>query len=92
MTGDYIRDLEDRKVIRRSDSDWRNPIRALLKPSGEIRLVSNFIALNDLVEKDPYELRNIRDVIRATSGSEWFTVIDLKEGFYHREIDEMDKF
>ena len=53
--------------------------------------MSNLIALNDLVEKDPYSIPNIRDVLRATQGSKWFTVLDLKEGFYHIEIKEEDR-
>ncbi|KAI5151978.1 hypothetical protein ENBRE01_2475 [Enteropsectra breve] len=92
-TLDYIEDLETRKVIRRSESSWRNPIRAIEKsPGGEIRLVSNLMMLNDIVEKDEFELANIRDVIRATQGSKFFTVLDLKEGFYHVEIVEKDKY
>jgi hypothetical protein len=47
--------------------------------------------LNDLVEKDPYTLPLIKDIIRATQGSKVFTVIDLKEGFYHVEIEEHHK-
>ena len=90
-TDEYIRELEDRGIIRRSESEWRNPIRAIQKPNGAIRLVSNFMALNDLCEKDPYELRNIREVINDTQGNEFFTVIDLKEGFYSIEIAEEDK-
>lgn len=66
-------------------------MRAIEKVSGEVRIVSNLMALNDLVEKDPYELPNIRDIIRAMQGSRWFTVVDLKEGFYHVEIEEADK-
>jgi hypothetical protein len=38
----------------------------LEKPNSNIRIVSNTIVLNELVEKDPYNLPNIRDVIRAT--------------------------
>ncbi len=91
-TKDHIYNLLDKGIIRRSESDWRNPIRAIEKPNGDVRLVSNFIALNDLVKKDPYELVNIRDVIRATQGSKYFTVVDLKEAFYHIEIEEEDKF
>lgn len=87
----YLLDLEERKIIRRSSSTWRNPIRAIEKPNGDIRLVSNFIALNDLVEKDPYELRNIREIINSTQGANYLTVLDLKEGFYNIEIEEEDK-
>lgn len=87
----HIKNLEKRKIIRRSSSEWRNPIRSLRKPNGTIRLVSNLMALNDIVEKDAYELARIRDVTRATQGSKVFTVVDLKESFYHIEIAEQDK-
>ena len=90
-TGDYIKSLETRGVIRKSKSEWRNPMRAIEKPNGEVRIVSNLMALNDLVVKDPYKIGNIRDVIRAMQGSRCFTVIDLQEGFYHIEIEEKDK-
>ncbi|MGL5708995.1 MAG: reverse transcriptase family protein [Aeromonas sp.] len=49
------------------------------------------MALNDLCEKDPYELKTIREVINATQGHRYFTVLDLKEGFYTIEIEEEDK-
>ena len=83
----HLEDLER----RRSVSEWGNPIRAIERPNVEVRVVSNLMALNDLVEKDPYQFPGIREIIRATQGSRWFTVIDLKEGFYHIEIEEEDK-
>lgn len=60
----YIRDLEERKINRRPEISWRNPIRAIEKPNGGVRLVSNFMTPNGLCEKNPYELNNMRDVIR----------------------------
>ena len=90
-TLEYLEDLERRRVIRRSRSDWRNPMRAIEKPNWEVRIVCNLMGLNDLVEKDPYELARMRDVVMATQGSRWLTVIDQKEGFYHIEIEEEDK-
>ena len=62
----YIKLLESRGIIRRSTSGWRNPNRALRKPNCTIRLVSNLMALNDLVEKGEYELANIGDIIGYT--------------------------
>lgn len=47
----HLENLEKRKVIRESSSRWRNPVKAIVKPNGEIRLVSNLIALNSIVEK-----------------------------------------
>lgn len=90
-TKKYLEILERRKIVRRSKSRWRNPIRAIEKPDGEVRIVGNLIGLNDLVEKDPYELPIMKQKIQATQGSKWFTVIDLKEGFYCIEIEEEDK-
>ncbi|KAF9758257.1 Retrovirus-related Pol polyprotein from transposon gypsy [Nosema granulosis] len=90
-TKTYFQDLEERGIIRKSRSDWRNPIRAIEKPNGDVRVVSNLMGLNDLVEKDPYTLPTIREVILATQGSTKFSVVDLKEGFYHIEIEENHK-
>jgi hypothetical protein len=87
----HLKNLEVRGVIRKSSSTWRNPIRSL-KPNGGIRLVSNLIALNDIVEKDEYRLTNIRDVVRETQGAKVISVVDLKDGFYSIEIAEEDKF
>ncbi|MEG2848585.1 MAG: reverse transcriptase family protein, partial [Bacilli bacterium] len=87
----HINDLERRSIIRRSNSTWRNPIRFLEKPNGSLRLVVNFIKLNDLVEKDPQELNTIQDVLRETVNAKIFSVIDLKDAFYHIEIEENDK-
>ncbi len=68
----YSNQIETRGIIRRSRSDWRSPIRALEKPNGDVRLVSNLMALNELVEKDPYALPLIKYIIRATQGSKVF--------------------
>ena len=95
LIGDTVRHLEDlerRGVIRESTSSWRNPVRAIRKPNGDIRLVSNLIALNDIVEKDEYKLENIREGVRATQCAKVMSVVDLKEGFYSIEIEEEDKY
>jgi len=91
-TEKYLKELEERGVIRRSSSEWRNPIRALPKGDDKVRLVSNLMALNDLTEKDPYALESIREVTSAAQGATIFSVLDLKEGFYHIEVEEKDKF
>lgn len=87
----YLEGLERKGIIRNSRSEWRNPTRALEKPDKTIRLVSNLMALNDLVEMDPYELVNIREVVRATQGLKWFSVVGMKEAFYYIEIEEEDR-
>lgn len=78
---EYKKNLKKRGVIKKSSSEWRNPVRAIEKPDGSIRLVLNLISLNDLIEKDPYELGNIWEIVYATQESKYFTIIDLKEAF-----------
>ena len=47
----HLENLEESGIIRKSSSTWRNTVRALRKPNGSIRLVSNLMALNDMVKK-----------------------------------------
>lgn len=88
---EYLNQLIKRKIIRRSESTWRNPIRFIEKINGDIRLVVNMMALNDLVEKDPFKIRNMREILYTTKGSLVFSVMDLKEAFYSIENKESDK-
>lgn len=88
---EYIGELILRGILRKSDSQWRNPIRAIEKEDGSIRLVMSCMALNDICKKDSYSIPEIKRLIEATQGSNYLTVIDLKEGYYQIEIEEKDK-
>lgn len=61
------------------------------KPNGDIRIVSNLMALNDLTVKDSYKLPEIRKIMALTQGSKCFTVLDLKEGYYQVKIKDKDR-
>lgn len=91
-TATHTGKLLGKGTIRESESVQRNPIRALTKLSGDIRLVSNIMALKDLGKKNSHDLEGIREVLRAVEGVCIFTVIDLKDAFYHIEIEEADKY
>ena len=56
-----------------------------------VKVIKNFIGLNNPVEKDPHELSNMGDIMRATMSSEIFKVVYCKEAFYHVKIEEKDK-
>lgn len=81
MISRYSREQERHiSVTKRAKVYDREATRAPEKSNGGVRVVSNLMALNDFVEGDRYVLLKITDVVRAKTGSEWFTVIDLKEG------------
>lgn len=83
--------LEKAGIIRKSNSVWRNPIRPVMKPDGTVRICTNLIALNDLVEKESYPTPIMNDLIEKVQGSQIFSLIDLKDGYFQVEISEEDR-
>lgn len=49
-----IEKLLKKGYIKKSESTWVNNLRPVLKPDGSIRVTTNLIALNKLVELDKY--------------------------------------
>lgn len=47
--------------------------------------------LNNLTKKDAYPLPRIEETFALLSGSKWFTVLDLKSGYYQLEVDPSDR-
>ncbi len=87
-----IKELLNRGIIRTSTSTWRTPIRVVEKPDKTIRICQNLIPLNNITSKDGQEIPRMKDIINRTKGSNYFTVVDLKEAFYSVELEESDKF
>lgn len=63
----------------------------MLKPDGSVRICTNLIALNSNVEKEEYPTPVASDLMEKEQGSEYFTIIDLRDGYFQVEIDEGDK-
>lgn len=87
-----LENLEKAKIIRKSNSEWRSPMRPVRKPNGKIRICTNLIAVNEITEKEEYPTPIMNDLIEKVQGSDWFTVIDLKDGYFQVEIRECDKY
>ena len=47
--------------------------------------------LNSLVEKNNYTVTHIQSIIEKTQGSKWFSVIDLKDGYFQILLNPKDK-
>lgn len=61
------------------------------KKNGDVRLCVDFRKLNLNTIKDAYALPNLEEAFSALTGSKWFSVLDLKSGYYQIEVDEKDK-
>ncbi len=56
-----------------------------------MRLCIDFRKLNSQTIRDTYALPNLEEVFSVLTGSKWFSVLDLKSGYYQIEMDEADK-
>lgn len=87
----HLQDLVDSGVIRESDSPFASPIVVVRKKNGSVRLCIDYRKLNLQTIKDAYALPKLEDTFTALTGSKWFSVLDLKSGYYQIEMDEQDK-
>ncbi|KAL3967235.1 hypothetical protein ACER0C_029268 [Sarotherodon galilaeus] len=87
----HLQELLDSGVIRESDSPFASPIVVARKKNGSVRLCIDYRKLNLQTIKDAYALPRLEDTFSALAGSKWFTVLDLKSGYYQIEMEEKDK-
>lgn len=87
----HLRELLDAGVIRESESPFSSPIVVVKKKNGGIRLCIDYRKLNLQTIKDAYALPNLEESFSALNGSKWFSVLDLKSGYYQIEMHEEDK-
>lgn len=87
----HLQELLDAGVIRESESPFSSPIVVVRKKNGQVRLCIDYRKLNLQTVKDAYALPRMDDTFTALSGSRWFSVLDLKSGYYQIEVDEADK-
>ncbi|KAK7922046.1 hypothetical protein WMY93_008948 [Mugilogobius chulae] len=87
----HLQELLDVGVIRESESPFASPIVVVRKKNGDVRLCIDYRKLNLQTIKDAYALPNLEESFAALHGSRWFSVLDLKSGYYQIEMDEADK-
>ena len=84
-------DLTQMGAIEPSNSPWSSPIHMVQKKSGSWRLVVDFRLVNKRVIKDAYPLPLINDILNTVTGQKYYTVIDLRWGFYNIPLSEPSK-
>lgn len=78
-------------VIRPSYSDYASPVVVVAKKDGSPRLCINFKKLNEKMLRDRYPLPLIEDQIDHLRGSGIYTTLDLKDGFFHVQVEEASR-
>ena len=87
----HLQELSEAGIIQESESPFSSPIVVVKKKNGDIRLCIDYRKLNLQTIKDAYALPNLEETFSALTGSKWFSVLDLKSGYYQIEVEEADK-
>jgi hypothetical protein len=83
--------LEKEGIIEPSVSTWLNPVVLVRKKDVNLRIIADLRRLNDLVRLDAYELPKIQELLVKIRDMKYFSVIDLKDGFFQIPIHPLDR-
>ncbi|XP_041419675.1 uncharacterized protein LOC121393898 [Xenopus laevis] len=87
----YLNMLQDQKIIVESRSPYASPIVIVRKKNGSVRLCVDYRTLNRRTIPDQYTLPRIDEELDALHGSAWFSVMDLRSGYYQIPMDPEDQ-
>ena len=77
----------NRGIIRPNTSPWASPIILVKKKDETDRLVVDFGRLKPVTLKDSYPLPRIEDALDAVNGTQYFSYVDLMNGFWQVEME-----
>ena len=77
----------NRGIIQPSTSPWASPIILVKKQDETDRLVVDFGRLKSVTLKDSYPLPRIEDALDAVNGTQYFSYVDLMNGFWQVEME-----
>ncbi|GBN12768.1 Retrovirus-related Pol polyprotein from transposon 297, partial [Araneus ventricosus] len=86
-----VQEMVDNGIIEESSGPWASPIVLVIKKDGSTRFCVDYRKLNEITKKDSYPLPRIDDTLDALNGSQWFTTLDLKSGYWQVEVRPEDR-
>jgi hypothetical protein len=82
--------LESQHVVP-SNSPWSAPVVLVSKADGSKRLCVDYRQLNKVLKPDSYPLPHIDDLLASFQGSNYFSTLDFKSGYFAIKIREEDQ-
>lgn len=90
-----IEKMLDEGIIENSASAWNSPLLIVPKKSSDDkkqwRVVVDFRRLNNITQDDIYPLPNIADILDQLGNSNYFSTIDLANGYHQIAMNPEDK-
>ncbi|GBN90182.1 Transposon Ty3-I Gag-Pol polyprotein [Araneus ventricosus] len=86
-----VKEMVDNGIIEESPGPWASPIVLVKKKDGSTRFCFDYRKLNEITKKGSCPLPRIDDTLEALNGSQWFTTLDLRSGYWQVEIRPGDR-
>ncbi|GBM22683.1 Transposon Ty3-I Gag-Pol polyprotein [Araneus ventricosus] len=86
-----VREMVDNVIIEESSGPRASPIVLVKKKDGSTRFCVDYRKLNEITIRDIYPLPRLNDTLDALNGSQWFSTVDLKSGYWQVEIQAEDR-
>lgn len=82
--------LEKEGVIQQVDTptDWVSSLVVVKKPNGKLRICIDPKPLNQALKRSHYPMPVVDDILPELANAKVFSVCDVKNGFWHVELDE----
>lgn len=68
--------------------EWTHNLVIVEKKNGTLRVCLDPDELNKHIKKQQYLIPNVEDILNKLQGATFFSVLDIKDGFYHIDLDE----
>lgn len=87
----HLHELLAAGVIKESRSAYASPIVVARKKNGTVRMCIDYRTLNTRTIPDQYTVPRIDEALDCLTGSRWFSVLDLRSGYYQIQMADEDK-
>ena len=84
----HIQEMLDGGAIQPSQSPWCNAVVLVRKKDGSLRFCIDFHCLNAQTKKDAYPLPHMQETMESMVGTQHFSCMDLKSGFWQVKMAE----
>jgi len=85
---ELLNDMLGKKLISLSNSPWASPIVLVTKKDGTTRFCVDYRKANEVTRKDAYPIPRVDDTLDTLAGSQWFSTLDLKSGYWQVKVAE----
>ena len=86
-----IKEMTENKIIEPSYGPWCSPSVMVAKKDGSVRFCCDYRKLNEVTVKDSQPLPRIDDTFDALSGLQWYSTVDMRQGFWQVGVKPPDR-